>query len=946
VEVVRRLIAAVEPAPEVSLIDRDAELTGFERAITRLSDGHGALVMVEAAAGLGKTVLLEHAAGMASSAGCLVRRASPGPSEWSFSYGVIRTLLDPPLRDAAPADRAELTAGAAARAGALLVDGLMPTGGDALLAHSILWLCAGLARRRPLVLTVDDAQWADRCSLEILGYLARRIDELPVLIAIGARPNPPGVGGDVLSLLGGAQGAVVLDPQPLSLTGAVRLIHRQAPDTPIRACCESHAATDGNPWLLGELARQIASHGPAVIDGADAAAIPVTAAGRAVVRRRLAELAPRYRQVASALAVIGDDVPPAVLAETAGVAVSELGAARDGLAAAGLLAADRMRFAHALIGVAIRKELSAAEHERLHRSAARALVDARAELAVAASHLLECAPHGEPWVSELLTGAARAAAGSGNPSTAAAYLERALAEGAHGDRRAEILVELATVQFDAGLPGSRRRLRSALRELPHGPRRTEVLTQIAGQAVLEGASAGLIELLDRELVQVGSEAERGAAEAAALDALMTVPDRDGERAGRVERLALCAGDDPLLTRVACAHRAWRAVEKGAAPAGAGAARALEAIDGGLLLEEVWRRSAYHLCVRALVLSDRIEDAARAIDALLGVAVARGSLRLRAGAAWYAAELELRSGRIVAAERRAREALELVPGDRNAFTGGAVEVLICALAERGEFARARELLRERELDGALGTRPWEIGVRHARARLWLAEGDFERAFAEASDAGASCELQGRSNPALTPWRSTAALALAHLGRRREAAALADAELMLAERFEAPVPIGRAMHARAVAEADDARRVSLSERALRLLDGAAAPVLERVRLRLELGTALSHMGRRIEARAALRPALADADVVGAVLLAERARRELVATGLRPRRAAIAGAAALTPRQRQICELAAAGKPNRAIAQQLFLSIKTVETHLAAGFRKLGVSTRTELASQLAG
>ena len=122
------------------------------------------------------------------------------------------------------------------------------------------------------------------------------------------------------------------------------------------------------------------------------------------------------------------------------------------------------------------------------------------------------------------------------------------------------------------------------------------------------------------------------------------------------------------------------------------------------------------------------------------------------------------------------------------------------------------------------------------------------------------------------------------------------------------------------------------------------LEAIRLRLELGAACAALGRRLEARDALRPALADADAAGALLLAERARRELVATGLRPRQAALEGVAALTPRQRQICELAAAGKSNRAIAQALFLSVKTVETHLAAGYRKLGVNTRAGLAESL--
>jgi DNA-binding NarL/FixJ family response regulator len=138
--------------------------------------------------------------------------------------------------------------------------------------------------------------------------------------------------------------------------------------------------------------------------------------------------------------------------------------------------------------------------------------------------------------------------------------------------------------------------------------------------------------------------------------------------------------------------------------------------------------------------------------------------------------------------------------------------------------------------------------------------------------------------------------------------------------------------------------MCERALAEIPGA--PRLELARLRVELGAAMSRLGHRIEARSALRPALADADAAGASVLAQRARRELVATGLRPRRAALDGVGALTPRQQEICELAAAGKGNRAIAQQLFLSIKTVETHLAAVYCKLGVTGRAQLAAALGG
>ena len=322
---------------------------------------------------------------------------------------------------------------------------------------------------------------------------------------------------------------------------------------------------------------------------------------------------------------------------------------------------------------------------------------------------------------------------------------------------------------------------------------------------------------------------------------------------------------------------------------------------------------------------------------------RGSLRLLAGAAWYAAELAQRTGRIADAENEARLALDLTPDDVNLFTGGAIEILVWALAGRGAFAEARALLDEHDLTDDIGRQVWEIGILHSRAVLALAEGDFPRAHDQAVHAGRLRIGQGRPNPVWTPWRATAALALAHQGRQHEAAALAAEELALAERFGAPTAILTATHAAAVAEADDARRLEICEAAILRLGNAGAS-LELSRVRLELGHALTRLGRRVEARPSLQLVLADADRTGATLLAERARRELVATGLRPRRAQTEGMASLTPRQRQVCELAASGTTNRAIAQQLFLSVKTVETHLAAAYEKLGVETREALVGAL--
>ncbi len=656
-------------------------------AITRLSGRNGGVVLLEAAAGLGKSALLEHATQSAGDAGYLVRRAAPGPLERHFPFGVVRALLEAPLREAPDEQRERLLDGAAAAAGALLLEGTVP-GCEAatMLAHSVLWLCSAMAEEQPLVFVIDDAQWADRCSLEVLSYLARRIDDLPLLIVVGARADDPDAASDLLSLLGGVRSATVLHPQPLSPRGAEQLIQRLAPDTPAGVSRDCHRAVRGNPWLLSELGRQIAAHGPAALDDAREEPPPVTAIARNVVRRRLAGLAPRDRAVGAALAVVGDGTPPHVVAAVAGVAVGELAPARDALVAAGLLGPGGERFAHDLIALAISEELARTERERLHGEAARALLAAGADDDVVASHLLKCGPQADPEVSGLLQRAASGAGQRGAPHTAAAYLERALAERAPGDDRGRMLATLATVAFDAGLPDSRRRLREALHEVRDREGRTDVLMRLAALSTVDAADAGLTQLFERELAVETDDDTRLAVEAAALDTLMMIPERHEERARRAGAIDLAATTDPLLRGAVLAHRAWLAIELGTPSASAGAAMALEALEDDVLLNEARRRSAFHLCVRALVMTDHVEEAHTAISALREHAIERGSLRMRVAAARYASDLALRTGRVAEAENHARLALDLVDEDINMLTGGAVEVLVWALAERGAFRR--------------------------------------------------------------------------------------------------------------------------------------------------------------------------------------------------------------------------------------------------------------------
>ena len=252
--------------------------------------------------------------------------------------------------------------------------------------------------------------------------------------------------------------------------------------------------------------------------------------------------------------------------------------------------------------------------------------------------------------------------------------------------------------FDAGLPGARDRLREALAEVDDHASRVELLTRLATWYVLDAGDDELSALLAREVAADHSPDTRLALEVAALEMLIMVPDRHAERAARLAALTDDDGADPILERAVMAHRAWLATELGTPDAATCAAFARRALDGDLLLAEAGSRAGFHCCVRALIFTDQFAEAGAAITAMREDHTVRGSLRLQAGAAWYAAELAQRTGRIADAENEARLALDLTPDDVNLFTGGAIEILVWALAERGAFAEAHALLDEHGLVG--------------------------------------------------------------------------------------------------------------------------------------------------------------------------------------------------------------------------------------------------------
>jgi DNA-binding CsgD family transcriptional regulator len=194
----------------------------------------------------------------------------------------------------------------------------------------------------------------------------------------------------------------------------------------------------------------------------------------------------------------------------------------------------------------------------------------------------------------------------------------------------------------------------------------------------------------------------------------------------------------------------------------------------------------------------------------------------------------------------------------------------------------------------------------------------------------------------PWRRWAAEGLRLLDRNDQARALADEELALARQWGDPIAIGASLRVLGLVEGGTAG-IGLLREAVEVLAGSQAR-LEHARALVDLGAALRRANQRTEARGLLREGVDLARGFGAFGLAERANKEVAATGARPRRVLHTGLDALTASERRVAQLAADGMSNKEIAQTLFVTIKTVEVHLSHAYRKLQITSRAELGKAL--
>jgi hypothetical protein len=247
------------------LLERDSELATLAAMVEAARVGEGQLVAIEGSAGIGKTRLLAEVRTAAAEAGLDVLAARAGELEREFAFGVVRQLFEPLLARSSEEERGELLSGAAGLAAPLFDEAQLRLGdgasSDASFStlHGLYWLAANIALRRPLVVAVDDLHWADAASLRWLGYLARRLEGLPLVLVVATRPRPEGEESPMLDELLGDPAAVVVRPGPLGTTAVSALVRHVLAAEPEEAfVAAAETASGGNPLFLRALLDAVA----------------------------------------------------------------------------------------------------------------------------------------------------------------------------------------------------------------------------------------------------------------------------------------------------------------------------------------------------------------------------------------------------------------------------------------------------------------------------------------------------------------------------------------------------------------------------------------------------------------------------------------------------------------------------------------------------------------
>jgi tetratricopeptide (TPR) repeat protein len=923
------------------LLERERELAELDALMGLAVDGRGGSAVVEGPAGIGKSRLLAEARARAEGR-MLVVAGRGSELEREFSFGVVRQLFEAHVATAE--QRGRLLMGAASAAagvfGGFYAEDDDAGGASFAALHGLYWLTLNLAEDRPLLVCVDDLHWCDKPSLYYLAYLAKRLEGTQILLLTGLRSAEPGTDAALIGEITQDPAVVTVRPAPLSDKAVSALVGDRLgdlPDDEFRSACQ--ASTGGNPLLVEQLLNALQAEGVRP-EGASAGLVR-DIGPRAVSRTvllRLARLPDAAARVARSLAVLGEGAPLSALAAAAELEEAHVAEATGRLAQAEILRpTPPLGFVHPLVRDAIYEELPPAERELQHARGASLLRDAGAPAEQTAAQLIKAPPRGERWAFELLWAEGRAAMHAGAADSAVAYLQRALAEPPPPDEHPQLLFELGCAEALTSGPAAAEHLALAYDEL-EDPTSRATAAGLLGRALMFTGSADAAQAIARRAAQEvppGYEDLRMQLEAFEY---MTAYFGAGDPARLSElREHRHRPEGGPGAHMLAAMAAWEMVCSDGVATECAALAAAALADGQLRAADPMLIS--FAAMVTLVVTDH-PDEAGAWQQALADAYRRGSLFAASSThLWHGFAL-LRRGELPEAEESLRASNDEFKlwGMADMATIHSRSFLTEVLVERGRIEQAVDLFEQiSNTDPGMNSTAWWLG---SAAKLRTAQGRPELAIRAADALAELCRTV--PDPARLWWRSLKAEALDKLDRRDEAIELVRAELEVNRAFGAPSALGRTLRVLGNLEREDG--LAHLREAAEVLEGTPAR-LEHAKALAALGSALRRARQPTEAREPLRRALDLARACGAEGLVEHVRSELHATGARPRREALGGIDSLTPSERRIVDLAAAGQRNRDIAQELYVTPKTVEVHLSAAYRKLGISSRRELPQALA-
>ncbi|MEU2391524.1 AAA family ATPase [Streptomyces sp. NPDC007369] len=898
------------------LLGRYRESEALDRLLREVRDGHSRVLVLRGQAGIGKSALLDLVAARAGQ--MRVVRTEGAEAESDFAYSGLQRLCAPLLSHLGALPQVQQDA---LRIAFGLSDGQPPE--LLLLGMAVLGLFAEAAAESPLVCLVDDAQWLDLMSVRILAFAGRRLDAESVALIFAERADEADAADGTLSGLPG------LPVRGLADADARALLDDALPG-PIDARVRDRivAETGGNPLALLELPRGLSPTELAFGFGGPGAA-PLTTRVEEGFRRRVGALPADTRTLLHLAAVepVGDEL-------LLWRALRLLGIRPDAAApaeTAGLLTwGAQVRFRHPLVRSAVWRTADGATLRAVHGALAEA-TDAERDPDRRAWHQAHSTVGPNERVAAALERSADRALARGGRAAAAAFLERAAALSPDPKERARRALAAAGAHLDAAAPA---RVPDLLAAAELGPldrlQQADAARLRAKASYMTNPGRGAVQPL---LAAAGRFRELDPAAAretclSAFGAAMWAGRLDEGALGRAAEAArnLPPGDDTAGAFLR-ALVTWTADGPVAAfPLLARALRAFTDDDG---LAGLW--PAANAAVELGDLQAWLDITDRAVR----LARTTGALSILSTALPYQAASLCYAGRL-------SEARDLLAGAATAeeATGLATRTATTALigAYQGRERSALELVEAAERDGEQGGLGRLIGMAAcARAVLHNGLGQYPMAMEAA--------LRGLEYQDLVVHHWTAGELVEAAVRAGDAAVAAQARERLAAWSRAGTPWALGAHAVADALAGAPERAE--DRYREAIDhfGRGGLGVYEARSRLLFGEWLRRRNRRAEARIELRAAHEASATMGMEAFAERARRELLATGETVRRRT-AGAPVLTPQENRIARLVVGGHSNAEIGAQLFLSPRTVEWHLRKMFAKLGVSSRRELDGVLPG